>query len=222
MSVRTLSQQKFSTNNYARIKPTSPKGSVYFTSGQYLSVAGNSAFSFGTSGDFTVEAFVRMSALECAIVSTYGGWWLQNRSSNFTFGVGDNFIFSRAYSSTSTWVHVAVTRASGYLRMFFNGVQQSSAQYDTTNFTSQGNNVIVGGLFQSGGGYNFSGYVSNLRIVTNAQYTTSFTAPTSALPAVSGTALLTCRDSDKIIDASSNALAITTSGATASSINPFP
>jgi hypothetical protein len=62
------------------------------------------------------------------------------------------------------------------------------------------------------GGYS-TGYISNFRyVVGSAIYTTNpYTVPKNNLTAISGTSLLTCQ-SNRFIDNSSNAFAITTSG----------
>jgi hypothetical protein len=66
------------------------------------------------------------------------------------------------------------------------------------------------------------GYISNLRVVKGtAVYTTTFTPPTTALTAISGTSLLTCQ-SPTLVDNSTNNFALTATGNTTPlSQNPF-
>lgn len=60
--------------------------------------------------------------------------------------------------------------------------------------------------------YPLNGYLSNTRIVKGtAVYTSNFTPPTSPLTAITNTSLLTCQ-SNRFIDNSSNAFAITRNG----------
>ena len=67
-----------------------------------------------------------------------------------------------------------------------------------------------GNGFSSSGDF---GYISNLRIVQNtAVYTANFTPPTSPLVAITNTSLLTCQ-SNRFIDNSTNAFALTATGA---------
>lgn len=198
-------------------------GSVYFDgSGDYLSVTTDTSFNLGT-GDFTVEAWVNFNSQAGAIISTYGGWWLQYRSdySGFCFGVGDTFTLVRTWTWTvNQWVHVAVTRSGTSLRMFINGVQQGATATDSTNFTV-GSTLYCGALFS---GFNhLNGYISNARVVKgSAVYTSDFTPSTTPLTAISGTSLLTCQSASTVTDASTNALTVTKNGdAKAVEITPF-
>jgi hypothetical protein len=75
--------------------------------------------------------------------------------------------------------------------------------------------LAIGSNYAATAGYYLNGYVSNLRIVKgSAVYTSAFTSPTTALTAVTNTTLLTCQ-SNRFIDNSTNAFAITVNGNTA-------
>jgi len=207
------------------------KGSAAFNgAGAYLSIAANSAFSYGTS-DFTVEAWVRLNntSQTSTIVTTYFGggaseWELQYRQDSgnmFVWGHGDNQIVNRAYSTANTWLHVAFSRQSTAMKMFFNGTQQGSTVFNSQWLTNT-NPLYIGALTPAIGQY-FNGYISNLRIVKGtAVYTSNFSVPTTPLTAISGTSLLTCQSPTTITDASTNAFTITAFGdAAASSLSPF-
>jgi hypothetical protein len=118
---------------------------------------------------------------------------------------------STAITATSTtivanqWQHIALTRNSNTIRMFVNGV------LDATTATRSGTYYSSGAMRigASGINENFTGYISNMRILNGtALYTSPFTPPTGALTAITNTSLLTCQ-SNKFVDNSSTASVIT-------------
>jgi len=216
----------------------SPYGSnwgVYFGGvGNYLTTATSaSGFSFGTS-DFTVEFWINSTqTTRCDPVGqdtlfTASGWW------GFIFnlsGSGNMAWYENANSRISAsgtnwnngqWNHVALTRSGNSVRMFLNGTQVGSTY--TTSFTYGASSVgIINGVISDGKTDGaMTGYLSNVRIVKGtAVYTSSFTPSTTPLTAISGTSLLT-NQSNRFIDNSSNALAITRTGSpSVQRFNPF-
>jgi len=216
----------------------SPYGSnwgVYFGGvGNYLTTATSaSGFSFGT-GDFTVEFWINSNQTDrCDPVGqdtsySASGWWgfVFNRSSNNTMEWFEN-TNSRISATSVTWNngqwnHVAVTRSGNNVKMFLNGTQVGSTY--TTSFTYGDSSVgIINGVLSLGKTDGpLTGYLSNVRIVKGtALYTGTFTPSTTPLTAVSGTNLLTCQ-ANRFFDASTNALAITTTGTpSVQRFNPF-
>jgi len=187
-----------------------------------VSNTSNTVGSFGTS-DFTVEAFVywpaAASSNETYLEVSTGTRIIFGRSSTgyrlFWNGTEKGFTYNFAIG---VWNHIAVTRQSGTVYCYINGVSAMTPFADTTNFTSTRfdigrNNDALEGM---------NGFVSNLRVTKNAAlYTSTFTPPTSPLTTTvsSGTvALLTCQ-SNRFIDNSASALALTTGGTV--SVTPF-
>jgi len=128
-------------------------------------------------------------------------------------------------SSTSlnnnNWNHIAMVRSGTSAFIYLNGVRVASATKSTwvAGTASPGTYLAAG---DSGGG-SYEGYISNIRFVYGtALYTNStYTVPTSSLTAISGTSLLTCQ-SNRFIDSSSNAYALTVSGSpSVQRFNPF-
>jgi hypothetical protein len=175
----------------AQISTTQSKfggSSMYFDgTGDYLISRNNYGFEFGTS-DFTVEMWIRTTYGAGYIVghtASGGNAWVLTFSSNLLYWVSE-FNTTNLYNRSATsildgnWHHVAVTRASGTQRMFFDGVLQGATVSDTTNYNSTTNYAVA----NPGGTYNaFNGYMNDLRITKGyARYTANFTAPTAAFP----------------------------------------
>ena len=192
--------------------------------GDYLTVPSSSDFTYGT-GDFTWEFWIYMDH------STTNEYVLDHGSNGGTIAISGTKI--RYYTSTTgtsstlystggtltlnSWHHVAVSRSSGFTRLFIDGVLGSSAG-DLHNYPQAG--VTIGDYGSLG--YDLQGKLSNLRLIKGtALYTSNFTPSTENLAAVSGTSLLTCQ-SNRFIDNSSSAHTITVNGnPLISAFNPF-
>lgn len=187
--------------------------SNYFDgTGDYLTTPSSAAFAFGT-GDFTVEAWVFITATDTALRQIWQNGAADNcnvyRSTTGFAAVwdGTNRVSTTPIPS-NVWTHLALTRSGTTARLFVNGVQAiswtSSVNYSASSVWYVGYNVTATQLM--------FGYISNLRIVKGtAVYTAAFTPPTEPLTAITNTSLLTCQ-SNRFRDASSNNFAITLSG----------
>jgi hypothetical protein len=177
-------------------------GSMYFDgSGDYLASANNPSFQFGT-GDFTVEFWIYASAsgsytqtIGTLLTGTEAGTWrIGNRfnSTNavyFARGNGGGYDeFNAAINvNDNAWHHVAVTRSSGTVRIFIDGVLGASS---TISGTCTSSNDLRMGYNQRDNVY-MTGYLSNVRIVKGtALYTAAFTPPTAPLTPTAATTLL--------------------------------
>lgn len=233
MSIRTLSQQKLSASNYAKAKPALPKGSVLFSSGDYLSIANNSAFTFnspsGNTNDFTIEywCYPTNTSTSAPVGIAYGtGYWAFFLNYSASGGVefyqtdGGQMNSGASAISTSVWTHIAATRSGTTARLYINGTEKASL---TGSYTLTATNALYIGN-DPNLGRPFVGRISNLRIVKGqALYTSNFTPSTTPLTAISGTTLLTCNNPTTITDSSTNALSITTGSGTptAGAASPF-
>ena len=219
-----------STNNFlvtrngnttqGTFSPYGGNWSNYFDgSGDYLTAPNNAAFNFGT-GNFTVECWVNVKSFTGStnvIISTY-----QDGSNGWTIGIVNNVFYGSVagdsveiYSSVTppvnTWTHLALTRSSTTLSLFVNGVV-AATQSNSTNMSTA--SAVTIGTNVGGGGLNFTGYISNLRVVKGtAVYTSNFTPSTTPLTPIANTSLLTCQ-SNRIVDASINNFTVTTNGDT--------
>lgn len=197
--------------------------SNYFDgSGDYLNVATNAAFGFGT-GDFTIEfwaystANARQDWIDISDGTNRVLFYYSGTAVTF-YGNGVTAITGAALT-LNTWVHYALVKSSGSTKLYVNGTQAGSTyatnqNYGTTSATTVGKDAF--------GSTYITGYMSNLRIVKGtAVYSANFTPSTTPLTAVAGTSLLTCQ-SKSFVDNSSNAFTVTKNGDVAiKSYNPF-
>ena len=119
--------------------------------------------------------------------------------------------------SANKWYHLAFVNNGGSLTIYIDGVSSATS---TKAGTPQFSSAIAFSIGKCTGSA-FNGYISNLRIVQSAVYTSNFTPTTSPLTAISGTQLLTSQ-SNRIIDNSTNNVAFTVYGDTSvKSFDPF-
>jgi len=181
-------------------------GSGYFDgTGDYLTVANNAAFNFGT-GDFTVEFW--FYALAPAANSRFLSNAAYNASGiDISWESGSTrivwYISSTPYviplPDRYAWHHVAFTRSGTTLNTYINGAR-ANTYTNSSNITSA--NVLGIGA-ESGGTNVTNSYISNLRLVKGtALYTgATYTVPTAPLTAITNTSLLLNFTNSGIYDA---------------------
>lgn len=156
-------------------------------SGDYITTNDASNFDFGTD-DFTVECWVYLTGsgdrtLYSAISGSTGltfritpAGYLQ-----YLYGGGLNTNTGSTTVTSSTWVHVALSRESGTARLFVDGVLDTSFSA-SESLTSLGSTVVIGKHRNLSQDY-FSGYIDEYRVTKGvARYTASFTPPASPFP----------------------------------------
>jgi hypothetical protein len=212
--------------------PYSPSGwSNFFDgNGDFLSAGNNAALNL-SGGDFTVEAWIYLTALPAlnvdnnrvACILTYSSS-TTNQGYSFSADLTGNTFAIQSIGSANwarasftfalaTWYHVAATRSGSTDRLFVNG------QLLTLNANAFPNNSSATGTLKIGAerlfanyNHDFPGYISNVRIVKGtAVYTANFTPSTQPLTAIAGTSLLTCAD-NRFIDDSANNFSLTRNG----------
>ena len=186
-------------------------GSMYFDgSGDYLTTPSNAAFAYGT-GDFTWEMWVFPTAANW----TTGNYYLMDHGSNggalvyyqnviryynSTTGTGSVLYTNGGTIPANQWTHVAISRSGGTTSLFVNGALRASAS-DSYNYGTAAVTVANYG----GGGLEFQGYISNVRVVKGtAVYTAAFTPPTAPVTAITNTSLLVNGTNAAIIDSSAD------------------
>jgi len=205
--------------------------SNYFDgSGDYLT---STVSSVGSSGDLTVEGWVYPTASGVRrtffFIGSTGTFDL-NLFSEITTGNVLRFLIrndsvvdildisSTTTVSTNTWSHVAFVLSGTSATIYLNGTSVATGTLSGTR-TGTFTTGSIGALLSGGATHYFNGYISNLRYVKGtAVYTSNFTPSPTPLTAITNTSLLTCQ-SNRFVDNSTNAYAITRNGDT--SVQPF-
>ena len=193
---------------------------------RYIDAGISDDFNFGT-GDFTVECWINRTTLtnDDAIWATTAAegssslFWYFNSSGQLRAYLGEG-TSERTSSSNNIiagrWYHIALTRASGTVNMWVDGVSKYSASSVTANVGSSTQNFIIGdgNTGYSGNAYMFLGHISNLRIQKGkAEYTATFTPPTTRLNVTPETVLLACHDPGNVLaEATGKTLTLIKSG----------
>ena len=191
----------------------------------YIEFPSNAAFTLGT-GSFTYECWFNASAISSNALITFG---VPNDPGSFAVfffsgtlyvrigGTGNDLTYAPS-NITNNWNHIAVVRNGSTLTIYLNGTSVASGT--RSNDITQNQPRI--GQAGSATGWDFGGYISNVRIVKGtAVYTANFTPSTTPLTAITNTSLLTCQ-SNRFVDNSSNNFTATVVGTTSvQRFNPF-
>ena len=176
-------------NGDAKITTTDPKfGTGALTldgTGDYLSLAADNAFQFGT-GDFTVECWVypnnasaNAGLFQIGTGATAGSLSVNTFNSQWRVSPAGTGGANMASVTTGSWQHLAVTRSGTSVRMFINGTQVGSTLTWNDNFTQDQLNI---GFYFSNG-FAINARIDEFRITKGvARYTSNFTAPAAAFP----------------------------------------
>ena len=159
--------------------------------GDYVVQPTNINFGYGT-GDFTIEfwLYLNTTSADQTMVSNLTSDTSVNPHIYYGNGLGIRYYTGGANRiigsalSTSTWYHIAVSRASGSTKMFINGTQTGSTYTDSNNYgTTAPLGIATYWVSGSPGTVStLNGYLDDLRITKGyARYTANFTPPTSAL-----------------------------------------
>lgn len=192
--------------------------SNYFAgSGTYLSIPGSTSFDFGT-GDFTIEFWINLSYYTSTssfiIGQNFFSSVLQLNSSGYlqfySLPASGYVVTGSTALPLNRWHHVALCRSGNNFTIYLNGTSDGTGTSTAAAGFNSSYNITVW-AWNNTNSVNV-GYLSNLRFVKGtAVYTSNFTPPTSPLTAITNTSLLTCQ-SNRFLDNSTNAFAITPSG----------
>ena len=219
-STNNLSITRNGNTTQGSFSPYGSNWSNYFDSTQYAQVASNAALGLG-AGTFTIEAWVFVtggSSRQFFISANDSTQWglCINGTNNLEFRAattGGNDITGTTAVALNTWHHVAVVRegtGTNQVKTYLNGVLEATGTV-ATNYGAAGVNISTGRTAGTNSAV-VANYISNLRIVKGtAVYTGNFTPSTTPLTAITNTSLLTCQ-SNRFIDNSTNAFAITVTG----------
>ena len=184
----------------AAYSTTTVGGSGYFDgTGDYLTIATNSAFAMG-SGNFTIEFWfnsISATSGSCRAMSNIavGGTFSANTwafaLNTASFGISFycyNFSSSSpmlgssntSLSSDRAWHHCAVTRSGNTWSMYIDGVLQGSSVTSSVALDAGTTYPLTIGWTGSTGDTNFNGYLSSLRLVKSQSLSSgNFTPPTA-------------------------------------------
>ena len=229
-----------STNNFTitrngnttqgSFSPYGSNWSNYFNgSTDYLSLGTSTNLALG-AGDFTIEVWLSVTAYNASTSNIFewrsaGGvpsniptlYLSASGVPTFYASVGSGALITGSSAvALNTWTHLAIVRSGSTVTMYLNGTSVGSA----TNSANLGTQSFY--INDPQGTFRHNGYFSNVRMVKGtAVYTGSFTPSTTPLTAITNTQLLTCQ-SNRFIDNSSNAFAITANGTpSVQRFNPF-
>ena len=202
---------------------------VFDGTGDYVETATDIAYTYGT-GDFTIEAWVYVTANpsnyayilgQGAVVASNASLGLYIQSGVFKVYNNAVVITGTTSYSLNTWHHVVLTRGNGVLSLFLDGSLEGSTTNTNNITTGTAQGPSIGRWAEVGDGGYFAGYVEDLRI-TKGLSRYPFIPFSETLTSNSDTGVLLCH-ADTIVDGSSNAASITTSGdPTVSDFGPYP
>ena len=160
--------------------------SIFFNgSTSYLNMLNSLENNFGT-GPFTIEFWMyptNVAVGQQALIANYlnasVGFAIQILNSKLLFGIGDtDRIVGTTTLISNNWYHVAVSGASVSIKMFLNGVQESTTY--TTACTLSSTAVLSIGRILTTAYYN--GYLDDIRLTHSILYpNTPFNVPTTSL-----------------------------------------
>jgi Concanavalin A-like lectin/glucanases superfamily len=202
---------------YESLIPAGTGSAMFDGSGSTLEVTSDlNSLAFG-SGSFTIEWYMYVTSvtshprvfsigsypsatIAASIEGDYLIVWLA--------GTGDTSAYLGSY--TDTWVHVAICREYGGLRVFLNGEQQGFL-ITSAGPGSNSDPLYIGD--EPVGGSSFVGLITNFQwVVGNALYNAPFVPPTIPISPASGCQLL-------LLCASQSTLTVDSSGTDKTVIN---
>jgi hypothetical protein len=161
-------------------------GSMKFDgTGDYLKQPASVNLSFG-SGDFTLECWAYFTSVanfptltDSRVTSaSTTGFNLGLSTAKVQIYSTSQILIGATALSANTWYHIAVTRASGTLKIWLNGVQDATV----ANSTNWSDTTFLVGATPTPTNY-MTGYIDDLRVTKGyARYTATFTPPTAAFP----------------------------------------
>jgi hypothetical protein len=197
---------------------------AYFSGNDYVTSANLTTLTL--AGDFTMEAYVMLTGNSVANIYSIVDTRTANNANNYWWGLyyqtntwrpvfyGTSGYFANATTTqvqANTWHHVAVTRASGTIRFFVDGVTDGSTYSNSSTLTPTGASARIGSDIS---GANSIGYISNLRIINGTSlYSANFTPPSLPLTlSTPNTTLLTFQNST-FVDNGNNTFTVTPANA---------
>jgi len=188
------------------------------TAGNYISTPYTANLCQWWTSDFTIEAYIYP-------YSAYTSWFsftqsamvgcmstTTNATNNWSFGIYNsvgaikfyyyngaavNTAVTTARAPLGAWTHIAMTLSGTTIRLFVNGVLDSTTTLSGTPVIDTAQPFVVGQF----NNFSITGYISGLRLVKGtALYTATFTPPTAPPTPVTNTSFLLNSTNASIID----------------------
>ena len=171
-------------------------GSLLFngTAAGQLNYGNTPTISIGT-GDFTAEWWQYETDSNGAPRPWgIGPWSTTQLGVSLETGVlvwinGNSYSFGSYTSVKNTWVHWAIVRQSGSVKVYRNGTAINSGNSISipSSISGSGYHLTLGGEGGTYASQTFGGNITNFRLNINAVYTSNFTVPTQPLTATGNT-----------------------------------
>ena len=147
--------------------------------GGYRNSSASNDFAYGT-GDYCIELWVKRTTATSGRVVTHSDNSLNidiNSSGGITTYQAGSVSAPGGSVPVGQWVHFAITRSSGTVRLFINGTLQSSGPSSENYSTSRQIHIGADNNFTGG---NFPGLIGDVRVFKgSANYTSNFTPATT-------------------------------------------
>jgi Concanavalin A-like lectin/glucanases superfamily len=168
--------------------------------GDYLKLGSYPDLNLTHTSDWTIELWARFNSVSSGSLfgknqtsSPFNGYRLDvgiNNSGRLAFypGTGAFINFSDSVT-TATWYHIAIVNASGTIKMYLNGNQQSSTITATSAILDTSQTLTIGSYVLGNADF-FNGWMDEVRVSNTARYTGNFTPATAQFEPDANTMLL--------------------------------
>ena len=174
-------------NGNAQISTAQSKyggSSLYFDGASWLEIAHDSSLNF-FSGDFTIEAFVRVSnnnqislVQKRSTAFNTGDWILwQDKFDSHSIDSSGNGLLITLPLTANTFVHTVLQKRGNLYSRYVEGTLVASATY-TQTVQNNSEPITIGRDRAGGGRFYLTGYIDSLRLTNVARYTANFNPET--------------------------------------------
>lgn len=213
----------------------SSNGSISFNgTSDWLTVPASNDWTIASNQDFTVEWWQYLNngaATRFPRIFSVGSYpsasiAVSEEGSTLYFWMGGSFRASATMSATNrTWEHYAVSRTSGAIRIFKNGVQIGTTVSGDTSAATNSSQSLYIGREANDEQTKFRGYLTDFHFVKGRSlYSSNFSVPTNPITPVSETKLLLNAASTPLLlaDSSSSSRTVTAVGSPSwNAISPY-
>jgi hypothetical protein len=104
---------------------------------------------------------------------------------------GRDYLYMGQITTLNEWIHIAIVRQFGNIRVYVNGEQFGNTYSNTTNFNDTINPLIIGNEINVGSTSGYSGHITNFNWIKGvAKYSDNFTVSVTPFTSQVNTGLL--------------------------------